>query len=290
MGTVSMILIVLFVFLPLQASEKIQIRIWTDKNEYLVREPIIVNYSIKNISDKIIKMTFLDSPFQFKITDQNGITYPSIGSILVGIPYRDSLIPTEEYKNSANITDGYAMINAGEYTCYFENPQGPKDYISPGGRSNIIRVKVKEPTGEEKKALDMFLDAGTVETNEEESPRRCPKRGEAEFLKYQALVRQYPNSVYAPLALREAIWIYFYSKDLNKRRKIIPMSIKLIEDYPDFSDFVATFTELVGTYEILKDKEGAIQTMKELIEKYPNTRISERAEYWLEKIEKWEFK
>lgn len=30
--------------------------------------------------------------------------------------------------------------------------------------------------------------------------------------------------------------------------------------------------------------------MQELIEKHPNTKISERAEYWLEKIEKWEFK
>jgi hypothetical protein len=83
--------------------------------------------------------------------------------------------------------------------------------------------------------------------------------------------------------------VYFYSRDLAERRKTIPLCSKLIEDYPDFYDFAGTFTDLVHTYEILKDKAGAINTMKELIKKHPNTKISERAEYWLEKIEKWEF-
>ncbi len=136
----------------------------------------------------------------------------------------------------------------------------------------------------------MFLDAGTVRATEKENSRRCPKRGKAEFLRYQAPVEKYPKSVYAPLALREAIGIYFYSQDLNKRKKIIPLCMKLIEDYPDFYYFVWTFSELVSTYEILKDKKGAINAMNELIEKHPNTKISEKAEYWLEQIEKWEFK
>lgn len=46
---------------------------------------------------------------------------------------------------------------------------------------------------------------------------------------------------------------------------------------------------LTDVYEILKDKSGALATMDELIEKYPNTKISEEAKKRLGQIEKWNF-
>ncbi len=83
--------------------------------------------------------------------------------------------------------------------------------------------------------------------------------------------------------------MYFYSRDLEQRRRVIPVCMRLIEEYPDSYYFHLSFTELLHTYEMVKDKDGAIKTIRELIKKHPNTRISEEAEQRLRKVEKWEF-
>jgi tetratricopeptide (TPR) repeat protein len=283
------ILVMLVVFLPSllsQASDKLQIRIWTDKDQFFVQEPIPVHYEIKNISDSTIRLCFTMIYEDFIIKDEQGRGYaPHIRGSYGAC--RDSLKPGEIHQARLDVS-GYGLKNIGEYTCYiYTQPSNVLHF--PWTKSNTIKFKVIEPTGEEKEALEMFIEAGTVETVEEENQGRCPKRGEPEFLRYEALVEKYPNSVYAPLALREAIGIYFYSRDLQERRKIIPVCKRLIENYPNSLYFASAFMSLVDVYEILKDKEGAIKTMQELIEKHPNTKISERAEYWLEKIKKWEF-
>jgi outer membrane protein assembly factor BamD (BamD/ComL family) len=46
---------------------------------------------------------------------------------------------------------------------------------------------------------------------------------------------------------------------------------------------------LTGVYEVLKDKAGAVNEMNELIQKHPNSKISEEAERRLQHIEEWKF-
>jgi hypothetical protein len=81
----------------------------------------------------------------------------------------------------------------------------------------------------------------------------------------------------------------FKAHVIKDKNKVMSVCKKLIEDYPEFYYIDDTFYNLVGNYKVLEDKTGAMEYMNELIEKHPNTKISERAEHWLEKIEKWEF-
>jgi outer membrane protein assembly factor BamD (BamD/ComL family) len=151
---------------------------------------------------------------------------------------------------------------------------------SPRVTSDTARFRVIQPQGREKEALDRLREIATLER---------PDTEDSAFLEYQELADRYPKSVYAPKALDAAAGVYFYSQNLEQRRRVIPVCMRLIEEYPDSYYFILAFTKLVHTYEILKDKEGAIKTMQELIKKHPESKISERAEYWLERIEKWEF-
>jgi len=267
------------------SAGRLQIEIWSDKTEYLTREPISVHYRIKNIGDKPVIMIFHALKGYFKIQDQQGRQYPNLLSGSYGF-ISDSLKPNEAFEGSEGIDGRYGIVDVGEYTCYLESP---KWINAPSTRSNEIKIRIKDPEGEEKKALRLYLEAEDLKYGRDEQGKKDLQKRELGFQKFQVLVDKYPKSTYAPLALKAAIGTYLYSQNLDERREIIPICIKLIEDYPAFCDFVGTFTDLVHTYEILKDKEGAIKTMQELIKKHPHTKISEEAQRRLKKIEKWEF-
>jgi len=267
------------------ASDRLEIKIWTDKSEYLIREPVFVHYEVKNITDSTIALNFRGLKEYFVIKDKDDRTFRNRLTSFYAVLNPNSLKPNASYHDREEISARYGMMELGEYSCYIQLPPGP---FSPSAetKSNLIKIKVNVPKGEEKKALDLFLEAETLKW----SPDKDPEKRALSFFKYLELVDKFPTSVYAPKALRSAWGVYIYSKDLKERRKIIPVCKKLIESYPNSYYFVLAFTEIVDTYKILKDKAGAIKTMQELIKKHPDTKISERAEYWLEKIEKWEFK
>jgi tetratricopeptide (TPR) repeat protein len=264
------------------ATHLMQTKICTEKDVYLTREPIIVNYEVKNVANKTIRLNFLAMGMYFNIKDQDGKGYENKLNVSIGFAYPDSLNPGESYEGSENITDRYAVINSGEYTCFLDSP-------SPEAKSNILTIKVKSPTGYEKKALDMFLEAEKLKWARNDDSMKDLKKAELGFLKYQELVDRYPNSIYAALSLDRAMGVYKYSITLEERRKIIPVCKRLIENYPNSLYFSSAFMSLVDVYEVLKDKHGAIRTMNELIKKHPNTKISEWAEHWLKKIEEWKF-
>jgi TolA-binding protein len=282
--SISIIFIILLTTLFSQASEKLHLRIWTDKNEYVTREPIIVNYEIKNISDTTVVLNFLALGMFFDIKDQHGKGYANKLHFSFGFAYRDSLKPGESYKSEEDVSDRYGVISPGEYTCFLKNPKGSKKniFMSPEAKSNIIKIKVTAPKDDEKKALDLYLEAQKLDWCKDKDPNKW----EQAFYKYLELAEKYPKSVYAPLSLYTALFRAHVIKDKNV---VISVCKNLIENYPEFYYIDDTFYNLAGNFKVLEDKEGAIEYMKELLKKYHNTGISERAEYWLEKIEKWEF-
>jgi tetratricopeptide (TPR) repeat protein len=271
----------------IKSSDKIEMKIWVDKELYLTREPIFVNYETKNVSDSMLFLNFLEIEEYFVIKDQTGHFYGPLtrGEYIHG----DTLLPHQSHSAWLNITDSYRVTEVGEYECYVQMPSGGF-FPYTGAKSNTIKIKVKEPKGDERKALDLYLEAENLRWGRDKAGRKDLKKMELGFLKYIELVDKYPKSVYAPLALRSAWGTYHYSRNLEDRKKNIPIYKRLIESYSNSYYFLSAFSGLVDTYAKLKDKSEAIQTMKELIEKHPNTKISEKAEYWLEKIEKWEFK
>lgn len=278
-------------------AELLQTQIWVDKREYLLAEPILVKYRVKNIGDKVVMVNLQETGRYLDMKDEQGESYPKKRSystpvsLSYSLYFPDSLTPGDEVEGCINLQDIYGAISAGEYTCLLRNPEGrvTNALMLPNATSNTIGIWVKNPTGEEKKALDVFSEAkrlGPVADIEDTSGL---KGAELSFAKYQELVKTFPNSVYAPMSLKAAIGLYLDSQDLNQRRRIIPLCIKLIEDYPDCHLFAEAFADIAHTYEMLKDRERAIKTMQELIEKHPNTKISEEAERRLKQIKGWDF-
>ena len=284
---ISVILVGILTPLLSEASQKLQIRIWSDKDQFFVQEPISVHYEVKNISDSTVFLSFGMIHEDFVIRDEQGRGY---GTRLKGswVPL-DSLRAGQSHQAALNVCEWYGVKNVGEYTCSIHTQPSAVLHFE-WIKSNTIKFKVIEPKGEEKKALSLYLEAGKLRGARSRAGGPDLTKLELGFWKYQELVNKYPNSVYAPLALRSAWGTYRYSQNLEDRKKNIPVYKRLIESYPNSHYVASAFCGLVETYEKFKDKSGAIQAMKELIKKHPNTKISERAEYWLEKIEKWEFK
>jgi len=224
----------------------------------------------------------------FVIKDEQGQDYSTHrrGSFTGG---GNSLSPGETHQTGGDIGGLYGIKSVGEYTCYIYTQ--PSAVLNFGWtKSNTIKFKVIEPKGDEKKALNMLLEAEKLKySRNEQHGGRDLKKAELGFLKYQELVNNYPKSVYAPLSLSSARGIYRYSENLEERKKVIPISKRLIEEYPNSIYFMSAFTSLVEAYEVLKDKNSAVNAINELIEKHPNTKISEEAERRLKQIEEWKF-
>jgi tetratricopeptide (TPR) repeat protein len=270
----ALFLLLALTSLPCLASGRLQVKVWTDKDTFLVHEPILVYYKIKNVGDSTFTLyeTFDGLKEFFNIRDDKNRGYPNtLHSDYFGYSV---LQPSESYMNSEEISSRYGVTDSGQYTCFLE---------VYGNKSNVLKIKITEPKGDERKALHLYLEAQKLHWCKDRDPRKW----EQAFYKYLELAEKYPKSVYAPLSLYTAL---FKAGVIENKDVVISVCKKLIEEYPEFYYIDDTFYNLVGNYKFLEDKKGAMEYMKELIKRYPDTKISERAEYWLEKIEKWEFK
>jgi hypothetical protein len=262
-----------------KSAGEINIKIWIDKVLYLSREPIFVNYEIKNVSDSFLLLCFSEIQEHFVIKDQDGRFHGPLtrGEYVHG----DTLHPDQSHTAWLDITFSYRVTEPGEYECRIQMPSGGF-FPYTGAKSNTVTIKIKNPTGNEKKALDLYLEAQKLHWCKDKDP----KKWEQAFYKYLGLAEKYPNSVYAPISLYNALFKAHVIEDKNVAIRVCK---KLIEDYPGFHYIDDVFYNLAGVYKVLEDKAGAMEYMEQLMRDYPDTKISERAEFWLEKIEKWEF-
>jgi hypothetical protein len=280
------ILAAFFLLTSSEAAERLKIEVWIDKDELLTHEPIVVHYAVTNVGDSTAYLNFHMIEEDFVVEDENGNRYRShIRGTYGG---GQLFIPGETYTGNLDIGGRYGVNATGEYTCYVHSYPffcSDAEFLN----SNTIKFKVVRPTGEEERALNLFLEAEKLEWARSETGGPDSSKEAIAFVKYQELVDRYPRSVYAPKALNGAVGVYFYSQNLEQRRRVIPVCIRLIEEYPNSYYFHLAFTELLHTYEMVKDKEEATKILRDLIKKHPNTRISEEAERRLKKVEKWEF-
>ena len=110
-------------FAPLlsQASEKVKIRIWTDKEEYLIREPIFIHYEVKNISDSLITLNFKAIKDYFVIKDQKEKIFGSRLTTYYRVQNPNYLKSNTSYYEREEISDRYGITEPGEYSCYIQN-------------------------------------------------------------------------------------------------------------------------------------------------------------------------
>jgi len=271
---------VTFVAMSYPASEDLEIRIWSDKDQFLLYEPIIIHYELRNTSDSNLTLNFADLEEDFMIENQQGRKYHRL--IHAWRSGWDTLAAGETHRGKSEVIDPYGIDKVGKYTCYMQT----QHFGAPLGAwatSDTIIFKVVEPEGDEKEAADLFAATKDLMTRAKREKR------EQIFSGFMSLVEKYPHSVYAPMSLYFAARACSDSSDTARMRESIFLYVRLTDDYPDFCCFDLVLAGLFTAFRTIKDKPGAIQTMNELIEKHPHTRISEEAEKTLEKVEKWEF-
>jgi len=282
--SLSLFSVILLASVFCEAAEKVAIRIWTEKDTFLAHEPIFVYFQIRNEGDSTVYFNSYKMTEHLVITDSQGRGYATrIKGTDLGV---DALSPGQAQKLSVDVCSRYGVQEVGKYSCHLRTHL--YSVLNPTLlKSNAIEFEVVEPTGEEEKALHLFLEAEKLVWARSAAGGPDLGKRDVGFFKYQELADKYPKSVYAPKALRAAIGAYLHLRE--HRRRVIPVCLRLIEEYPNSYYWGSGFSHLIGIYEVEKDKAGAMKTIQELIHKHPNTKISERAEYSLEKIEKWEF-
>ncbi len=261
-------------------AQDVELRIWFGKEEYLVKEIVMLHGSLKNNRDTTIYF-WADELYSLTMKDKTGEVYPKKMFTQGWSPGpTHSLRPGETHRFYEDILFTYTIyegLPVETYFCFMTLHQ----YLGEMITSDTVQFVVKEPTGFEKDAQRLFIEAQKLSWSTGKSDQA--------FAVYQQLIRKYPNSVYVPGAVYGAALCYLYSDSTEKKKTSVAMYVNLIENYPDFLSVSRYFLPIYSIYLSMKDKAGATKTMQELIEKHPDTKISERAEYWLEKIEKWEF-
>jgi tetratricopeptide (TPR) repeat protein len=262
------------------SAQNIRLEIRFGKAKYLVREPVILHGSLTNYADTAISF-WGDDLTSLTICDTTGKPYPKKIFTHGWSPEpTHRLEPGQTYEFDGDILFEYTInegFPVGTYQCVMVLPE----YLEEGKTSDTAQFRVEDPTGLEKEAQRLFIEAQRHSWGQ----RDC----NSAFRAYQQLIETFPTSVYVPGSLYDAALCYKYSPLREEKEKSIKIYLRLIEEYPDYISLTRYFGAIGIIYGNLKDKAGALKTMEDLIDRHPDTKISEKAQYWLEKIEKWEF-
>jgi hypothetical protein len=135
--------------------------------------------------------------------------------------------------------------------------------------SNTLTFSVTEPQGEELYAYQFFTKA-TLKRDLE---------------KNDELVSMYPNSIYAIEALRMETMIYGVHKE--EKLKFFNAAKMLIEHYPLHGAAMDAFNEITNKDDSIIPLQDKIKLCKNIIEKFPDTKIGKKAKQLL-KEERWQ--
>jgi tetratricopeptide (TPR) repeat protein len=253
-----------------------------NKDVYYTYETIVISYEVVNHLDRNVLTLFPLYGESFAIRDQNGREYTNtLSGYFLGLS--DTLFPNQKSNGREIIDDRYHVLFPGTYTCFLRLY---KDAFYPPCDtlvySDTITFTIVEPEGVDKDALTLYLHADSLHWNRE---RDRDKWNQARAC-YLELVERFPQTVYADKALMNVILMVRSAQDTTE---VINACKRLIEEYSESSYFEWAFGQLSINYERLKDKQGAVEYLHHLIGKYPDSKIAEKAKYWLGKVEKWEF-
>jgi hypothetical protein len=263
-----------------KTNGRLEVTIQTKQVSYIPYEPILIKYELRNSTDQDIVSCFLLLGECFEINDASGRKYPSIVHRDV-LMLTDTLGPDDSFVDSQYIQISYQVLHPGEYTCRMMIPNGlvyPQYFSSI--ESNVVDFTIVEPIGEERSAYLAYLAADSL-GRDDSLPRDI--RFRSEFSAYLDVAATYPNTIYAPISLYQALLMTFVPNDQSV---LIPIGKKLIEHYANSPYGAWAFSHLIDAYKKTGRRGAARDYMNELIEKYSGNVIAERAHYWLQKLQK----
>jgi len=256
--------------------------IWTEKEDFLVYEPIWTYMRLTNNSAETLFINASSLPQGLRVKAIRGrevSQYFHSGSTgRPGTKPGESFVKWVDLSGwwgivKAEISDGWRFIPAGRYKVWIEKhcPQAESNVI----KSDTVEITVSEPKGEELAAWNLLTEAS----------RLWGRDREVAYKKFEELVEKYPHSVYAPKALDRAAECYIYVD--GEEEKALQKFRELLEKYPESPYYLGAIACIEVIYENDKDKAGALREMKELMKKHPNGKIADRVRRGIQYIEKW---
>lgn len=251
----------------------LEVKITPLKAKYLLLEPILVYYQVKNIGPDTARFRTTEIPNNFIVLDSRNKRYYPLGrGSYVGPPP-----PFKQGESVEKITDlrGYGTLSSriGKYRVYLEIEYYGEDKVS---KSNTIEFEIIEPIGKEKEAFGELLAVDSLISQ---------KNVEAAYKKLVSIYRNYPTSVYTPFCLSRALSLY----DGPDKSEKVKLSREFIEKYPDSHFIYKPLLILLDYYRSKRDKDGYHEELKSLIQKYPGTEVARQSKERLENLDKVKF-
>jgi hypothetical protein len=234
---------------------KLEAKLELYKKSYLVREPIWVNIQVTNTGKQEGEFYFMTYD-RLIISDSKGKKYPSHAFIEYINPV--ALKSHEILRQQFDILNNYGAprdsfhvrwyLPSEKYNVYYD--------LLKNVKSEICTFQVSEPEGDELKAMNLLKEAYDLQI----------QRNDKESLgKLKELIRLYPKSQY-----------YIYALLLSAGS--LDDWYDLIQRFPNSGEAIQAIGSIALTYENKKDKQGFIDAMNNLIQKYPDTDIAKEAE------------
>ena len=234
MKTKLILCVMLFLMISLKLNgQQLELKIMTTKTEFILAEPIEIGIVLQNIGKELfrgIRPSLVLGSLKIEIRDIYGIAVPYTGF------YGTSMFNDFELKSqdeeyilvSSDENFGYEIcksmstrfIENGEYTiqAFYLNSDVPL-------KSNIISIKVNNPTDQE-----LFVYNKFIEITDKIDYSTKEKIAES-IADYKVLVEENSNSVYAPL-----IWFRIstlYLIELENKMEAMRIRRRILEDYPN---------------------------------------------------------
>lgn len=256
------------------------------KKQYLISEPIWVNCRVTNIGDKAGKFYF-ENVDALIITDSKGITYQCSTAIeRVPITIKPGQVLEKEsdilwsYGIPENKFKGHRYLPLGKYNiCYELNHSVGSEAYKIYTKSQVDSFQVLEAQGDELKALNLLRESHNSFIN---------KNTEMAINELNQLIKDFPKSIYVPVCLLEEVSLYRI--DLEDFNTAESLCYDLIRNYPISREAVRAVEEVSAIYQIKKEKNGFLNSMNDLIRKYPDSDISKEAEKQIRQVNDKDFK
>ena len=205
------------------------INISTAKEEYLILEPIILDFSINNYNSEIIMINIADIVTSLVITNSTGSKYR--GGHLEGT-YQE-LKFGKELKVSIKLLPHYGIYDSGNGLRYFPEDKYTINFDREV-QSNKLELIINNSSGQEKQAFEMLSSSSQLQK---------AKYYELAYYGYTELISKYPQSIYSPIALKRQLFIlrWINSDDEEKMR----VCRKILDDYPSSTGTSLAIREII---------------------------------------------
>ena len=274
--------LILFLFLLantiLADKQKLSLELSLDKETYLLREPVWLDVTLKNISDDTVRIKRFGTPchglFNIELKDAKGSIIPFTGGTY-NMKWGPGWLSESknQYYDCYNITSLFNTHESLLGQIFGLLPVGEYSIKAHYGDtySNDLTFRVIEPFGQEQEAYKILVDAFDL---------RSKKKNDSANQKFHDVKEKYPQSAYAEKGLDQIICSQIIHSGLTISELQTPQ--EMLNAYPNTGYSNNCLALLVWE----KTKEEQKELLQKIIEKAPPSRTTKFAKQRLRMLEK----